>query len=140
MTTDFNQQQDERPPETLFSQGPRTWKKKFQDALSGVVFSVDQQSSYKAHLVFAVLVPVTAFGLQLDLLRWCLLLLCIFAVLAAEMFNTAIETLAKAITRDHNEQIGRALDIASGAVLLSAIGASLVGSVIFIDAVLKYFH
>ncbi len=140
MTTDFNQQQDERPPEAFFHQKSRSWKRKFQDALRGMGFSIRHQVSYKVHLVFAALVPVMAFWMQLDLVRWSLLLLCIFAVLTAEMFNTAIETLAKAITKDHNELIGQALDIAGGAVLLSSIGASLVGAVIFVDAVLKYFH
>ena len=139
MMHDFKQEQGEKLPHGPFCHEPRTWQKKFQDAFRGLVLSIRQQSSFRVHLLFAILVPMAAFGLQLDLVEWCILLLSIFAVMSAEMFNTAIETLAKAITKDHNMHIGLALDIASGAVLLVCIGASLVGACIFIQALVKVF-
>ena len=56
----------------------------------------------------------------------------IVVVLAAELFNSALETLVPAITRDHDEHVARALDIASGAVLCLACGAVVVGVAIFV--------
>lgn len=139
MMPEFHPEQEEKPSRQPFHAKPRPWRKKFQDAFRGIVLSIRHQSSYRVHLVFAIFVPLAAIGLRLDLVRWCILLLCVFAVLSAEMFNTAIETLAKAITKDHNKRVGRALDIASGAVLLCSIGASLVGACIFIQALMEYF-
>ena len=51
--------------------------------------------------------------------------------MAAELFNSAIERLAREVDREHNPNVGVALDIASGAVLVAAVGAAIVGSLIF---------
>ena len=59
--------------------------------------------------------------------RWCIYILCVTVVLAAELFNTAIERLARAVTREEHPEIRDALDIAAGAVLMTSIGAGIVG-------------
>ena len=51
--------------------------------------------------------------LRVSLIEGCVLALCVAAVLAAELFNTAIERLAREVDREHNVNIGAALDIAS---------------------------
>ena len=79
------------------------------------------------HLAAAAAVVGAAIALDASRLEACLLVLCITVVLGAELFNTAIEQLARAITRDHSEQVRDALDTSSGAVLLTAIGAAVVG-------------
>jgi diacylglycerol kinase len=58
--------------------------------------------------------------------------LCITVVLTAEMFNSALESMAKAITGQSDPHLGNSLDIGSGAVLLASLGAAIVGSIIFI--------
>ena len=122
-----------------FVHTPRTWKRKFQDAFQGLRQSVQQQSSYKVHFLFAFLVILTGFLLNLDTIRWSLLLLCIIVVLAGEMLNTSIETLSKAITGEYNENIARALNISSGAILVLSFGAAAIGFIIFIEAFLRFF-
>jgi diacylglycerol kinase len=89
------------------------------------------ERSFHVHLVFAVLVIVAATVLQVSRTDWCILLLCITIVFAAEMFNTALEHLAKAVDRSENRSIGTALEMGSAAVLLAAIGAVVVGCVVF---------
>jgi len=69
-----------------------------------------------------------------DSVRWSLLILCIVMVIGCEMLNTSIETLAKAITSSHDPLVGRALDIASGAVLTVAFGAAIVGTILFLES------
>ncbi len=80
----------------------------------------------------AAAVVIAAVLLRVSLLEACVLGLCIGLVLAAEMFNTAIEFLSREITRDQRPGIAAALDIASGAVLTVAIAAAIVGSTIFL--------
>nr|MCU0875418.1 diacylglycerol kinase [Pirellulaceae bacterium] len=53
-------------------------------------------------------------------------------VLTAEMFNSALEHLARAVDRSENRHLGSALDIGSAAVLTASIGASLVGALVFV--------
>ena len=75
-----------------------------------------------------------AAALRLERLEWYVLLLCITVVLVAEMFNSALESLARAVTTGHDPHIGDALDIAAAAVLVAAIGAAIVGAAVFIRA------
>ncbi|MEX2186628.1 MAG: diacylglycerol kinase [Pirellulales bacterium] len=109
----------------------RSWRAKFADALRGVKLGVRGQSSFFAHFFIAAAVVAAGVSMNCSLVEWCLLALCITAVLVAEMFNSAIEALAKAVTREFDQQIGAALDIGSAAVLLTSIGASVVGGIIF---------
>ena len=90
------------------------------------------QSSFYVHLTMAAAVTVAAVVLRVSLIEWCVLVLCISTVIGAEMFNTAFESVARAITQEYNDDVRNALDIGSGAVLLMAVGAAAVGSTIFV--------
>jgi diacylglycerol kinase len=121
-----------------FSHGKRPWNQKFADAFRGLRQSVHQQSSYKAHFTAAIAVIGSAWYLgNFDTVRWSILIFCIMTVIAGEMFNTAIETLAKSITSSYNPLIGRALDISSGAVLVLALGSVIVGIILFAESFLR---
>ena len=108
----------------------RTWMSKFSDAFRGVGLAVQGSSSFYVHVMMAIAVFVAAAVFQVSRTEWCLLILCITTVMAAEAFNSAIEWLAKAVDREHNPVLGNALDIASGAVLICAFGAATVGVLI----------
>ncbi len=107
--------------------GPRYWMRKFRHAFRGVRQGVRDHSSFAVHLFAALAVIVAGLVLQVERLEWCLLLLCVTAVLVAELFNTSLELISQVITRDFDERLRDALDIASGAVLLVAVGAIGVG-------------
>ncbi len=109
----------------------RTWREKFRDALIGLKLGVRGQSSFFVHVFSAATVIVVATILSVSLIEWCLLLLCIAGVLTAEMLNSAMESMAKAITDQHDPHLGIALDVGSAAVLLASTGAAVVGTLIF---------
>jgi diacylglycerol kinase len=111
----------------------RPWPQKFRDAFRGVKAGVRGQSSFFVHFFIAAAVIVAAWVLQVPLIEWCILLLCIAIVLTAEMFNSALESMAKAITGENDPHLGNSLDIGSGAVLIASIGAAIVGAIIFIN-------
>jgi diacylglycerol kinase len=85
------------------------------------------------HGTFVILVTIAAAVLGATLIEWCLLLLCMTVVLTAEMFNSALERLAKAVDRRENSHLAIALDIGSGAVLVAALGAALVGAIVLLS-------
>lgn len=109
----------------------RPWKQKFGDAFRGLREGVRAGSSFRVHLVAAAAVIAAAAVLRMDALQSCVLLVCIAGVLAAEMFNSALESLARAITAAENPHIRDALDIASGAVLTASFGAAAAGIALF---------
>jgi len=109
----------------------RSWLEKFRDAFLGVELGIRGQSSFFVHLFIAAAVVAAAIVLRAILIEWCVLLLCIAGVLTAEMFNSALESLSRAISREHNPDLGAALDMGSAAVLMAAIGAAIIGGIVF---------
>jgi diacylglycerol kinase (ATP) len=109
-----------------------SWPRKFAVAARGVGEAVRRERSFAVHLVAAAGVVAVAAVRGAGLVEWSLLVLCIAIVLAAELFNTALEHLARAITPDDHDDIRAALDTASGAVLIAAIGAAVVGVLVLV--------
>ena len=110
----------------------RTWIEKFRTAFRGLAIGVHGQRSFVVHLSAMVAVIAAGIVVRVDRLEWCLLALCIAGVLTAELFNSALESLARAITHEENPHIGGALDIGSAAVLIGSLGAAVVGAAIFL--------
>jgi diacylglycerol kinase len=109
----------------------RYWSRKFRDAFRGMKEGVRGQSSFFVHFFITAMVIAAGLVLGVNRTEWCLLTMCIIGVLTAEMFNSALESMAKAITGESDPHLGNSLDIGSAAVLLASIGASIVGSAIF---------
>lgn len=112
---------------------PRTWYEKFRDAFRGVRTGMRGQSSFQVHIGVAFIVIVAAALLHCTLAEWCILALCIGGVLTAEMINSAMEYLAKAIDDNHNPHLGDALDTGSAAVLFASLAAAVVGAMVLIS-------
>src|SRR6476661_1276089 len=94
----------------------------------GLAFRLDQ--AFLEHLICACGVIIAGVVLRVSLIEACLLTLCIAAVIAGEMFNTAIEQMAKTIDAEQNPQLGAALDISAAGVLVASLGAAAVGGAI----------
>ena len=80
------------------------------------------------------------FFFEVSRWEWCLLILCVAVVLAAEAFNSALEYLVDLVSPGQHPLAGKAKDIAAGAVLIVAIGAALVGLLIFIPKALLWLE
>ncbi len=112
------------------------WSNKFRCSLRGLWVALSRQDSFYVHVVAAGAVIGLAAWLGVTLVEWLLLVLCITAVFAAELFNTALEHLAKAVTPERRPEVRDALDVASGAVLAVSIGAAVVGAAILLPLLL----
>ena len=122
MTPDIDFDDEVRPP------ADRSWARKFADALRGIKIAFRSEINFFVHLFVAVIAGVAGGIVRMTDERWCIYILCVTVVLAAELFNTAIERLARAVTREEHPEVRDALDIASGAVLVAALGAAVVGA------------
>ena len=110
---------------------PRTWSRKFADAFRGLGRAVRTQSSFAVHLLMTAAVMAAGAFVGLSALEWCLLALAIGLVLMAEVFNTAIESLARAPGSRRHPRLRDALDMASAAVLVAAMAAGVIGIIVF---------
>ena len=84
------------------------------------------------HAVFAVLVIGAGFYFGLEPLEWGMVILAIAMVLSAEAFNTSLEALTDLASPEHHELARKTKDTAAGAVLLLAMGAVVIGLIIFL--------
>ena len=109
---------------------PTDWRGKFLCAFRGLRVGSRGQSSFFVHLPMACFVLAAAAQLRVTTIEWCLLVLCITTVLTAELLNAALESMARAITDKFHPEIRDALDIAAAAVLVAAIGAGVIGTLI----------
>ena len=100
-------------------------------ALSGLKQVWHTQIHFKAHVIMSLLATLLGFTLSISIREWALLILVIFIVLITETVNTALETQINLISPTYHPLAKQTKDIASGAVLLSAILAISVGTLIF---------
>jgi diacylglycerol kinase (ATP) len=104
----------------------------FQNAAQGILTATHSQTNIRFHLASTIAVFLLSVYLRISLVEGLVLILTVTGVFDAEMFNTAIEFLADAVTLEDNDQIRHAKDISAGAVLFAAVLAAAVGGLIFI--------
>ena len=109
----------------------RRWRDKFHEAFHGLKLGVRGHSSFSVHFFFAAMVLATAFALGFDWFEWCLVLGCVGAVIAAELFNSTIETLFHGLDAETKARIHGCLDIAAAAVLVTSFTAAVIGLIVF---------
>ena len=103
------------------------------NAIDGIVKSVQREKNLRFHMVVADLICIFAYFYGLDRLSWAVLILAIMLVLSAETINTAIEQAVDTATHEIKPSAKLAKDAAAGAVLLTAVGAVLIGVCLFGD-------
>ncbi len=89
------------------------------------------------HVMATASVVALGFYESLNNMEWCVIVLAIALVWVTESVNTAVEFLADEVSRERREGIGRAKDVAAGAVLLAALGSVVLGALIFVPHFLK---
>lgn len=104
----------------------------FGYALKGLAHAFRSQLNIKLHCLAAVLVIALGWYVRLSAAEWLWVSLAIALVLAAELFNTALEMLVDLVSPGWNEQAGRVKDVAAAAVLLIALLALAIGLFIFV--------
>lgn len=103
----------------------------FSHAFAGIGYAFKTQANLRIHLVVALAVIVAGLWLQISTVEWTILVVTIMIVLSAELFNTAIEAVVDRVGSEPHPLSKIAKDTAAGAVLIGAIGAVIVGVLIF---------
>ena len=104
----------------------------FKNAAIGIYTAARTQANIRIHLIISTVVLIAGAYFKISIIEAVVLLLTIAMVIIAEMFNTSIEFLSDKVTKEHDELIKYTKDVSAGAVLVSAIFAAIIGSIIFI--------
>lgn len=106
--------------------------KSLAHALRGLDHIVRTQPNARLHLLAAVLVCAAGVCVGLGQAEWLWISVAIALVWSAEPFNTALEQLADVLHPARHAGIGRAKDVAAAAVLIAALGAAVIGLLVFV--------
>lgn len=115
--------------------------KAFYYAGRGIISALSERN-VRFHVGAMLLVVLAGIQLGLSQTEWYVVLILIGSVLSAELVNTAIEDLANHVRDDLKigySATARTRDVAAGAVLIVAIVAALIGTMIFLPKVLQLF-
>jgi len=103
----------------------------FRYAFKGIADLLRHTPNARIHLFMTCCVLIAGFFFGITRVEWCILILCIALVFAAEAANTAIEYLTDLVSPEYHQLAGKTKDAAAAAVLLAAIGTAIVGIIIF---------
>ena len=106
--------------------------KSFDYSIQGIVTFFKYEHNAWIHTIAAILVICLGFYFHLSHSEWCWIALSIGLVFMAEMFNTAIEYLTDLVSPEIHPLAKKTKDVASGAVLIAALVAVVIGLLIFI--------
>ena len=110
-------------------------QQKIKNAINGIIFTFKTESNFRFHCYSAILVFLVFIFLQPSLIWWALIIICIGLVIAAELANTAIETLLDHIHPEIHPEVGKVKDIMAGMVLILSILAAIIGLLALIDTI-----
>jgi len=102
-----------------------------QFAWQGIKDLFKTQPNARFHLLASIAVTAAGFYFQLSKMEWVAVVLCMAFVISLEAINTALEYLTDLVSPEHHPLAGKAKDVAAAAVLIAAIGAAVVGIIIF---------
>lgn len=112
--------------------------KSFIYAFNGIKEVITTQHNAWIHILIAITVICLGFIFSINAGEWIAIVLSIGIVLAAEVFNTAIEALVDIVSPAFNEKAGKIKDMAAAAVLLTAIAAIFIGCIIFFPYIVHF--
>ncbi len=92
-------------------------------ALAGIRAAFRNERSFRAQSGFGLAAFILLLALRPKPVWWALVSLTVGAVLAAELINTALESLLDKLHPETNPLIARAKDCAAGAVLILALAS-----------------
>jgi len=103
----------------------------FRFAFNGIRIMLCTQQNAWIHSVATA--GVVGLGIYLNLTKseWCWIVLASISVFTAEALNTAFEFLTDVASPEFHPLAAKAKDVAAGAVLITAIGAVLIGWLVF---------
>ena len=118
----------------------RKFIKSFKFAKTGLRTVLKEERYFKTGIVVGILTIIGSFIFRLSYFEKAVIILCITIVIAAEIVNTAIEDLCDKIEPNQDPVIGKIKDVSSAFVLVTAIGVTIVGLIIFGNHFLDIFY
>ena len=113
--------------------------KSFTYAFNGIKTAFKTEQNFLFDVIYAILTIIIGFLLKLSIVEFAIVLLAIGLVISLELINTSIEYTIDMAMPEIHPLAKAAKDIASAAVLVSAIMALIVGLIIYLPKFIELF-
>ncbi|RJR17257.1 MAG: phosphatase PAP2 family protein [Nitrospiraceae bacterium] len=117
----------------------RKWIVSANHAIEGILHAARTQRHMRYHLYAAMVLLIVSFVLGVGGTDFVVLITLAVLVISVEMLNTAVEIITDILFKEYDQRAKIIKDTAAGAVLITALGAALVGYIILFEPVRKYF-
>jgi len=111
--------------------------KSFGFAFNGLKILIKEEHNFRVHLLAACLVLIAGYIFHLSAIEWIAIVFAIGFVMALEIINTSIESIADFIMPEKHEKIRRIKDLAAAGVLVGAITALIIGVIVFLPKIMN---
>lgn len=108
----------------------------FKNAFNGLVWSLKTQPNYRIHLFLSTIALLLGFFLKVSYFEFLIIIFLITVGLVIETINTAIESTTDAIDTKIREDIRISKDVSAAAMLIYAIGATIIALMIFVPRII----
>lgn len=116
---------------------PKKFIQSFRYAHLGASHALRNERNLWVHVFIAIAALVVAVFLKVSTIELAIIVLTITLVIVTEMINTAIEEAVNLVKPETHPLAALAKNIAAGAALTAAIGAVVVGLLIFLPRLMK---
>jgi len=106
--------------------------KSFKVSFSGLKIAIKEENTIRTGILISIVVVFLMLYFPLLSIERAMIIFCIFLVMSIELMNTQVEQVTNLIDSNHNPKIRIIKDLAAAAVLLSIIGAGIIGCFIFL--------
>lgn len=113
-----------------------TIPRSFGYAVSGIKTAFKNEPNFRIHILATLIATGLGIFVGLSTTEWAIMFLTICLVITMELVNTALEAIVNLVSPQIQEKAKVAKDTAAAAVLLSAIGAVLVGICLFVPKII----
>jgi diacylglycerol kinase len=96
-------------------------------ALAGWLYMLRRQKNTRIQAIASIAVLIVALWLEVDAIRWAILILAITMVWMAEFLNAAVEAAINLASAEMHPMAKVGKDVAAAAVLLGVVAAVLIG-------------
>lgn len=109
----------------------------FKHAFEGLIWALKTQPNYKIHLFLSFLSIIGGIYYRITYFEFLMIIFLITVGLVVETINTGLEQTTDAIDKKIREDIKIAKDVAAAAMLIYAIGSSIIALIIFLPRILN---
>ncbi|PIT88051.1 MAG: diacylglycerol kinase [Candidatus Magasanikbacteria bacterium CG10_big_fil_rev_8_21_14_0_10_36_32] len=114
-------------------------KQSFSDAFNGLKYAFQNEQNFRVQTVVATIVLILMVVFPLKQWETILIVMMILVVLVTELLNTALERFTDLLKPRLHHYVKVVKDVMAGAVLLTSLGAVIIGVFVFLPYFIEIF-